>query len=110
MLTLDRYYAQREGGKPLRTLFGALRAKSLRRLHLGAQGITEAGLVAIIESKHLTGLEWLSVSAGEMTDAAAEALLDSPTFRGLRGGSFVAYRMSERWRERLKTRFPNATV
>jgi uncharacterized protein (TIGR02996 family) len=109
VLTLDRYSTRHEGEKPLRTLFGTPRVQTLRRLHL-SQGLGEAGLIAIVESDHLTGLEWLSVAAGETTDAGAEAILASPALRGLRGGSFVSYQMSERWRERLKTRFPTATL
>ena len=109
VFTLEGYSTRHDGEKPLRTLFGSPRAKSLRRLHL-TSSIGESGLVAVFESEHLTGLEWLSVGSGEMTDDAAEALLASPGLKGLRGGSFVSYRMSDRWRKRLRERFPHATV
>jgi uncharacterized protein (TIGR02996 family) len=109
VLVIERYSTRREGEKPLRTLFHAPRARSLRRLHLGS-GIGETGIVAVTESPHLTGLEWLTVGSGEMTDAAAEAVLAAPALKALRGGSFSSYRLSDRWRERLKARFPNAIV
>jgi uncharacterized protein (TIGR02996 family) len=109
VFVLERYSARHEGERPLRTLFDSPRAEALRRLYL-TNGIGESGLLAVFESEHLTGLEWLTVGSGEMTDAAAEALLAAPGLRTLRGGSFTSYRLSDRWRERLKARFPHAAV
>ena len=109
VLTLDGYCVQREGEKPLRTLFHAPRAPARRRLNLPA-GIGEAGVVAVVQSPHLTGLEWLAVGSGGLTDAAVAALIAAPALRDLRSGSFVSYRLSAAVRKRLKTRFPNAAV
>jgi len=107
--TLAGYSVQREGEQPLRALFGSPRAKSLRRLAL-LSGLGEAGLIAVFASEHLTGLEWLGVGSGEMTDAAAEALLAAPGLRNVRGGVFTSYRLTAKWRARLRTRFPHAAV
>ncbi len=109
VLVLDRYFTQRDGAKPLRDLLHAPRVRSLRRLSLG-YGIGEKGLVTVAESPHLSGLEWLSVGAGAMTDGAAEAILASPGLKNLRGGSFVSHLLSAKWRDRLKARFPRASA
>jgi uncharacterized protein (TIGR02996 family) len=109
VLALDRYSTRRDGEKPLRDLLYSPRVGALRRLVL-PYGIEEVGLVVVVESPHLTGLEWLALGAGAMTDAVAEAVLETPALRNLRGGSFVSHTMSAKWRERLKARFPNASV
>jgi hypothetical protein len=109
VLTLDRYFTRHEGERPLRTLFHSYHAKGLRRLNL-THGIGEKGIVAIVESPHLTGLEWLSVGAVEMTDAAAETLLTAPALRNLRGGLFTSYHLSDPVRKRLRKQFPAAVV
>ncbi|MBN9117954.1 MAG: TIGR02996 domain-containing protein [Planctomycetes bacterium] len=109
VLTLDRYSTRRDGARPLCDLLYSPRVAGLRRLTL-TYGIGEEGLVAVAESPHLTGLEWLGLGAGATTDAVAEAVLASPALRNLRGGSFVSHLLSDRWRERLKARFPNASV
>jgi uncharacterized protein (TIGR02996 family) len=109
VLVLDRYSTRRDGQRQLRDLLYSPRVRSLRRLTL-TYGIEEAGLVAIAESPHLTGLEWLNLGAGATTDAVAEAVLAAPALKNLRGGSFVSQVMSARWRDRLKARFPNASA
>lgn len=109
VLVLDRYSSRRDGVGPLHGLLHAPRISALRRLTL-TYGIEEEGLVRVAESPHLTGLEWLSLGAGATTDAVAEAVLAAPALRNLRGGSFVSHLLSARWREKLKARFPHATV
>ena len=109
MLTLDGYYTQRDGDRPLRTLFKSPRVRTLRRLNLG-QGIGEEGVIAVAESPHLTGLEWLWVASAELTNAAANAILASAALQNLRGGSFVSYHLSDAVRRRLKKRFPGAAM
>ncbi|QJW96833.1 TIGR02996 domain-containing protein [Frigoriglobus tundricola] len=107
--TLEGYSARHEGERPLRTLFGSPRAKALRRLAL-LSALGEAGLIAVFASEHLTGLEWLGVGSGEMTDGAAEAFLAAPGLRSVRGGVFTSYRLTAKWRARLQARFPHAAV
>lgn len=109
VLTIDRYSTRRDGDKPLCAPLHSPRIAGLRRLTL-TYGIEEAGLVAVAESPHLTGLEWLTLGAGATTDAVADAILASAALKNLRGGSFVSHLMSARWRDRLKARFPNANV
>ncbi len=108
-IEIDRYAIQRDGEKPLRTLFHAPRAVALKRLYL-PQGVGEPGLIAVISSPHLTGLEWLTIGAGTLTNTAAEVLMTAPGLQNLRGGSFVSHRLSDTFRKRLKDRFPNAIV
>ena len=100
---------RRGSEQPLRTLFGSPRAEALRRLSL-LSGLGEAGLIAVFASEHLTGLEWLGVGSGEMTDAAAEALLAAPGLRNVRSGVFTSHRLTAKGRARLRARFPHAAV
>ncbi len=109
VFSLEGYYLQREGEKPLRTLFHSPRVSSLKRLYLPS-GIGESGVSAVAQSPHLTGLEWLSVGSGGLTDDAADALVGAAWLLNLRGGSFVSYRLSGAARARLKARFPAAVV
>ena len=68
VLTIDRYSTRREGTGPLYGLLHAPRIAGLRRLTL-TYGIEEKALVAVAESPHLTGLEWLTLGAGSFVAA-----------------------------------------
>ena len=108
-LTLTGYYAHRDGGQPLRALLHSPHAANLRQLHL-PEGIQTTGMTIVAESPHLTGLEWLFVTPGTLTDEMAEAILASPALTNLRGGSFVSYQLSAAMRKKLKARFRHAVM
>lgn len=109
VLSLERYYIRQDGDGPLRALFHAPRAAALKRLIL-PRTLGDAGITVIAQSPHLSGLEWLDIGSGCLTDATADVLIAAPGLRGLRGGSFVSYRLSDAAKKRLRDRFPTAIV
>jgi uncharacterized protein (TIGR02996 family) len=111
VLTVESYYAGRDGIGPIRTLLRSPRVAGLRRLSFSYSHLTPETVAEVVDSPRLTGLEWVSLTGGSaFGDEHADALLDSPAFANLRGGVFRSSRLGKAAQKRLLARWPKAVV